>query len=117
VILRDNYSQAPGACRLCSLSILPTFDTERDYDSDGFGGVMYICASCAGTMADMLGWAHPDRVLDMTEELNRTAERLDEQETENADLAAKLATMVEAHGIATAATPVKRGPGRPRKDA
>jgi hypothetical protein len=111
VILRDNYSQVPGRCRLCTLSILPVIDTERDYDSDGFGGVLYICASCVGTMADMLGWSHPERIADLEDELARTSERLDEQETENADIAAQLETLKEAQTI------VKRGPGRPRKTA
>jgi len=116
MILRDNYSQAPGACRLCALNILPTIDTERDYDSDGFGGVLYVCASCAGTMAQMLGYIHPERAADLEDELERTCERLDSQETENADLAAKYETLKESIDVVAAATP-KRGPGRPRKDA
>jgi len=116
MILRDSYSQAPGCCRLCNLHILPVIDTERDFDSDGFGGVLYVCASCIGTMAGKLGWSDPSRIDDLEDELARTAERLDEQETENADLAARLATVTEAISIRDAA-PVKRAPGRPRKDA
>lgn len=115
MILRDNYSQAPGRCRLCEMSYLPVFDTERDFDSDGFGGVLYVCHSCVGTMAGMLGWSHPERIEDLEAELNRTSERLDEQETENADLAAELQTLKDAINIAQTPAPVKRGPGRPRK--
>lgn len=113
MLLRDSYAHVPGRCKLCTGSALPTVDTERDFDSDGYGGVLYICVQCVGEMAHMMGWAHPERIDDLTEELNRTAGLLDEQETENADLAAQLETLKEALTITK--EPAKRGPGRPRK--
>lgn len=118
MIYRDNYSQFPGHCRLCTNSNLPVIDTERDYDSDGFGGVLYICFACGTTMAQMFGYIAPERLADLEDELERTCQRLDEQETENADLAAQLSTyqdLVKITGAAEPEAPVKRGPGRPRK--
>lgn len=114
MIVRDNYV-FPGHCRICTLSNLPIIDTERDYDSDGYGGAMYICYTCISDMAQQFDFIHPERHEDTLTELNRVSERLDEQETENADLAAQLLTLKEAMNLATPEAPVKRGPGRPRK--
>lgn len=117
MILRNSYD-FPARCRLCDVGHLPTIDTERSYDSDDFGGILYICSVCVGEMARMLGYTHPEKVADLEDELERTCERLDSQETENADLAAENATLKEAMNLAAPTAPaVKRGPGRPRKDA
>lgn len=112
--LLNSYSQPPGHCRLCTSAVTPVIDTQRDYDSDGLGGCLYVCFNCASNMAQLLGWCSPERLADLEDELERTCERLDTQETENADLAAQLETVREAITIVTPATP-KRGPGRPRK--
>lgn len=117
MIFRDNYSNFPGHCRLCTLSNLPVVDTEREYDSDGYGGVLYICHTCGTEIARLFGWVHPERIEDLEAELERTAERLDAQETENADLAAQVESFNELVKIVTPEEPVKRGPGRPRKTA
>lgn len=114
MILRDSFSQPPGHCRLCQSCVLPVVDTFRDYDSDGYGGSLYICLNCVRTMADLIGFVSPERLADLEDELERTCQRLDEQETENADLAAQNETLREAVAIVTPTT-AKRGPGRPRK--
>lgn len=115
MILRDSHSQAPGHCRLCQSAVTPVLDTGCDYDSDGFGGVLYICLNCGREIAQKFGFVAPERLADLEDELNRTLERLDEQETENANLAAEIATVKETVKIVTAEAPVKRSPGRPRK--
>ena len=111
MIVRENYV-FPGHCRLCTGSTRPLIDTEREYDSDGYGGALYVCHTCVSEMARLLGFSNPERVLGLEEELDRTQDELDAQQTENADMAAELATLKEA--VALASTP-KRGPGRPRK--
>lgn len=115
MILRDSYSQAPGRCRLCESCVVPTIDTNRTFDSDGYGGTLYICLNCARNMADLIGFVAPERLADLEDELERTCQRLDDQETENADLAAQLEILRETVKIVTPEAPVKRGPGRPRK--
>jgi len=118
MILRNDYLTFPGHCRLCTLSAKPVVDTQRPYDSDGFGGSLYVCYDCVSTMANLCGFVHPERHDDLAREHDVTCQRLDEQETENADLAAQLLTLKEAMNLAAPTSPaVKRGPGRPRKAA
>lgn len=113
MIVREQYV-FPSHCRLCTGSTRPLIDTERDYDSDGYGGNLYICHTCVGEMARLFGFSHPERVDDLEVQVDEANARLDAQETENADLAAELAVLKEA--ISTAANPApKRAPGRPRK--
>lgn len=116
MLLRETYSTFPGHCRLCTSSGTPVIDTERPYDSDGYGGALYVCYDCVTTMANLCGFVHPERHEDLEREHETTCQRLDEQETENADLAAQLETLKEAMNLAAPTAPaVKRGPGRPRK--
>lgn len=115
MIFRDHYSQFPGRCALCESNALPVIDTNRDWETQGGVGVLYICFNCGSNMAQLFGFVAPERLADIEDELERTCQRLDEQETENADLAAQLETVKEALTIVTPGTPAKRGPGRPRK--
>lgn len=115
MILRDSYSGGGlGHCRLCQSCVLPVVDTLRDYDSDGYGGSLFICFNCGTHLAQLFGFVSPERLADLEDELERTCQRLDEQETENADLAAELETLRGAIQLVTPTT-AKRGPGRPRK--
>lgn len=113
MLIRDSYS-GPGHCRLCQSCVLPVVDTLRDYDSDGYGGTLYICFNCGITIAQLFGFVSPERLADLEDELERTSVRLDDQETENADLAAENEHLREAVKLVTPAT-AKRPVGRPRK--
>lgn len=115
--LLTSYVNAPGHCRLCQSCVTPVVDTQRDYDSDGFGGVLYICQNCVGTLASLMGWVHPSSKIDYENDIADRNELIDRLEVESADMAAELATLKDTFAILStpAAAPVKRGPGRPRK--
>lgn len=118
MLLLTSYVQAPGHCRLCQSAVTPLIDTQRDYDSDGFGGALYICQNCVGTMAGLMGWVHPSAKTEFEQVIADQSELVDRLEVETADLAAELATIKETiQLLAPSETPQKRGPGRPRKTA
>lgn len=115
MILRDSHSNFPGHCALCTSAVVPVVDTLRDWETDGGIGTLYICRNCGTTLAQLFDFVAPERIQDLEDELERTCQRLDDQETENADLAAENETLRETIKLVTPATAVKRGPGRPRK--
>lgn len=115
MFLRDSYSNFPGHCALCTSAVVPVIDTSRDWETDGGIGSLYICSNCARNIAGLIGFIAPERLADLEDELERTCVRLDEQETENADLAAENETLRETVKLVTPSSTPKRGPGRPRK--
>lgn len=60
----DSYLDMPGCCAICLGVATPVVDTLRDRDSDGYAhsGRMYVCVDCVTSLADLFGFAHPDRV-------------------------------------------------------
>lgn len=114
MFLRESYSQFPGHCALCESAVVPVVDTNREWDTPGGVGTLYICRNCGTNMAQLFGYVAPERLTDLEDELERTCQRLDDQETENADLAAENENLRETVRLVTPTT-AKRGPGRPRK--
>lgn len=118
MLLRTSHDNFPGHCRLCTSAVVPVVDTLRDYDSDGGGGALKICANCVGTIAGLMGYLHPSAQEDYEQRIEVLDQRLDLLETEAADLAAENETLKEAFKtLQPSDAPVKRGPGRPRKAA
>lgn len=116
MLLRTSHDNFPGHCRLCTSAVVPVVDTLRDYDSDGGGGALKICANCVGTIAGLMGYLHPSAQEDYEHRIERLSEELGSLEEQAADLAAENETLKEAFKVVgPEAAPVKRGPGRPRK--
>ena len=63
----NTYTLNPGQCHLCAGNRTPVIDTLRDIDRHGWEGRLYICFECAGGMAQLIGWAPPDKHEDMVE--------------------------------------------------
>lgn len=75
--LVDSYTMTPGSCRLCSDAKTPVVDTLMDIDLNGFDGRLYICASCVGHLAGMIGWSSPERIEKVQKENSRYRKQIE----------------------------------------
>lgn len=81
--LIENYLQPPGHCRLCLGAEVPIVDTGRNYDSDGFGGILYVCVNCATEMAQMFGWVPPEIHSQFVTQVDALIDHVNDIETQN----------------------------------
>lgn len=102
--LRDQYDRTPGHCRLCRSAETPVIDTGNAYDSDGFGGALYVCFNCGTEIAQIVGFISPILYEKQVEELTKTVALLNKEEEKSEMLqaaldAAKVLSKVDQSGV------------------